>query len=112
MFEQFLDKNGLIDKKKALNGLPFIFKSILEPGIEYVNKLDYDNNKVPDVVQFMPAIINLVHIGMAVAPYVNLGKFKAWFVNHDFITDQEAVNEQLDKATAVVVSAAEKLGTK
>lgn len=112
MFEKFLDKNGLIDKKVALDGLPLVVKSLLGPAIDWFNKLDADNNKVPDVVQFMPVLVTLIHIGIAVAPYVDLAKFKAWFLSHDFIVDQKAVTEQLNKAVSVVASAAEKLGTK
>lgn len=112
MFEKYLDKNGLINKKVALDGLPLVVKSLLGPAIDWFNTIDSDNNKVPDVVQFMPVLVTLVHIGVAVAPYVHLGKFKAWFLNHDFITDQAAVEVQLDKATSVVAAAAEKLGTK
>lgn len=112
MLDQFLDDKGLIDKKKALNGLPLVVKSLLGPAIDWLNGLDMDNNKTPDVVQFMPVLIALFHLGVAVTPHVDLGKFKAWFLAHDFIKDQKAVSDIITKAGELITATTARLQKK
>lgn len=112
MLDQFLDDKGLIDKKKALKDLPLIVKSLLGPGIDFLNNLDVDNNKKPDIVEYMPVIIALFHLGVAVTPHVDLSKFKAWFLNHDFIKDQKAVSDIIAKAGELIAATTARLQKK
>ena len=112
MLDDFLDDKGLIDKKKALNGLPLVVKSILGPGIDWLNALDMDNNKKPDIVEYMPVVIALFHLGVAVTPHVDLTKFKAWFLAHDFIKDQQAVSDIITKAGELIAATTARLQKK
>lgn len=115
MIQDLLDKNGLLDKDKCLKGMPMALKMALGPAIEWANKFDANNNKKPDVVEYMPLIVKVLQILCAIAPFVDIPGVKTWFVGHDFVTDKAAVEHQFSQLEAVaevaVKTAADK-GTK
>ena len=90
----FLDEKGLLDKKKCLNGMPLSLKMALGPAIDWANSFDADNNKVPDIVQYMPAAIRVIQIAVAIAPHVSIPGVKAWFLGKSFVTNKEAVEAE------------------
>lgn len=105
MIQDLLDKNGLLDKDKCLKGMPFGLKAIIGPAIDYANKFDANNNKKPDVVEYMPFAVKILQILVAVAPYVDLAGVKAWFLSKAFVTDKVKVEKELANLEAVAAAA-------
>lgn len=81
-----VDQSGFqLDKKELLKEVPLVAKGIAGALIDFVNALDINKDGKADIGQMAKLAIALLPIAQKIIPYINVDKFIAWFINHDFI---------------------------
>ncbi len=105
--QDLLTPEGLLDKKKLLNGKSFGEKALLGPIIDIANGCDFNGNKKADIVEFMPFIMRFVAIGIAIAPFIDVPELIKWFVSHTWVTDKPLVTDKIAEVNKVASEALE-----
>ncbi len=103
--QDLLTPEGLLDKKKLLNGKSFGEKALLGPIIDIANGCDFNGNKKADIVEFMPFIMRFVAIGIAIAPYIDVPDMIQWFLNHTWVKDKTVVETKIGEVNKVASEA-------
>lgn len=101
--KDIVTKEGLLDKKKILDGKPLGLKALLGPAIDYANSVDeHPKDGKPDMIKYLAIAIKFWTIFMVIAPYISVPKCITWVVKHDWVTEPDTVEAQLHEAVASV----------
>ena len=97
--KDIVTKDGLLDKKKILDGKPLGLKALLGPAIDYANSVDeHPKDGKPDMIKYLAIAIKLGTIAAVIAPYIDVPGCIAWFVGHGWVKAPETVEAQLHHA--------------
>lgn len=103
-------KNGKLDKASILSKLPMFVRPLVGPAIDEANKADFDKDGQSDVVEAILFLVKVAPVISFLAGFIDLKKLVAWFVDHDFIEEEN--KEKVEIALLNILEDLEKVQKK